>query len=425
MNESFLHYIWQHRLFQAKELVADDGCRVEIIKAGTLNTSAGPDFFNAQIRIDGTLWVGNVEIHIHSSDWQRHNHQTDPSYDSCILHVVYKYDSTTLRMNGTSIPTIEIGGRFPPYLWDNYLALIGTHGWIPCEDRIKEIDEFTWKKTIEELISERMEQRCRQILIALKGNRDDWQETFNQYLARNFGFQLNAMPFEMMARSLPVRILQKERGSLTSLEALMFGQAGMLERDFIEDYPKTLQSQYHYLKKKYGLKNIPLSAWKFLRLRPVNFPTLRIAQLAALNYKSPLLFSEIISAKSINELIDYFNVTASDYWITHYQFDSPTPSKTKKLGRQSILNILINTCMPFMYAWGKYSGNQEAVDRAVKLLEDIQPEENHLIDKWRETGVKVENAVDSQALLQLKIIHCSEKKCLTCRIGNRLINVLP
>ena len=408
-----------------KNLRTDDGMVVEVVRSGEYNTSAGPDFFNAQLRLDGTLWAGNVEIHIHSSDWQRHNHHKDPAYDSCILHVVYENDATTLRMNGFHIPTIEIKNKYSTYLWENYLRLIGTRGWIACQSRIKEADENTWKITIDRMIQEKLEQKSQQIFIALKGNKGNWEECFYQFLARNFGFQLNAMPFEMLARSLPLKFIMKERDHLLDLEALLFGQAGMLVGKFNEDYPLHLQKVYGHLSKKYSLKNIPYSSWKLLRLRPVNFPALRLAQFAALLNKYPTLFSIIIEANSIKEIISVFEIMASEYWNTHYHFHREASFKIKKLGISSIYNILINTCIPFLYAWGKYTGAKDLTERALYFLHLVPPENNHLIRHWKEIGINVHSALDSQSLIQLKIVYCSEKKCLSCNIGNMLINALP
>jgi hypothetical protein len=422
VSEAFLHYLWKYKLFDFRDLVADDGSKIEIIKAGLYNTSSGPDFFNARIKINGTLWAGNVEIHILSSDWLKHNHQADPAYDSCILHVVYKNDVPTKRMNGSTIPTIELCGKFAGHLWENYLSLISKHGWVACEDRIAEISKERWENTISLMIEERLTSRADQILIALKGNKGDWQETFYQYLSKNFGFQINGMPFEMLARSLPLKILLKERKDLSDIEALLFGQAGMLDKDFEDNYPRKLREKYDGFKLKYKLKPIPFTAWKFMRLRPVNFPSVRIAQLARLIYNSPCLFDEILRAENLKEILAKFDLKASGYWDTHYRFDMASAANIKKLGKNSVHNIIINTCAPLIYAWGKSSDQIELISRSVSLLRDIPAEENHLISRWKETGVKVNNAVESQALLQLKMAHCSEKKCLTCNIGSRLIN---
>jgi hypothetical protein len=424
VTEAFLHYIWQYRLFDMSHLVSDEGRKIEIIHPGQLNTGAGPDFFDARLRIDGTLWAGNVEIHIHASDWQRHNHHNDKAYDNCILHVVYENDAAALRTDGERLPAIEIKNKFSPQLWDNYLQLIGTKGWVPCQDRLKEIDDHTWKITIDKMLLERMENRSQQIFIALKGNKDDWEECFYQYLARNFGFQLNAMPFEMLARSLPMKIIRKERDKLHHIEALLFGQSGMLEEDFVETYPLQLSELYRHLSHKYSLKSIHVSSWKLLRLRPVNFPALRIAQFAVVLRDCPALFNTLTNLSSLENIKTLFNICASEYWNTHYHFNKLSEFRIKRLGESSIKNLLINTCIPFLYAWGKFNGENEIMKKALAFLSELDAEENHVITRWKETGIHVHSAVETQALMQLKIVHCAEKKCLTCSIGNKLINYL-
>ena len=309
MTESFLHYIWQHQLFDRNNLITDDGQIIEVIKPGQYNTNAGPDFFNSLLKINGTLWAGNVEIHIQSGDWIRHNHQLDPAYDSCILHVVYEINDETLRMNGTRIPSLELKKKFPVHLWENYLTLIGSNGWISCQHRISEIHQNTWSETIDKLIHERLEKRKEQIFITLKGNKDDWEESFYQAISKNFGFQLNAVPFEMLARSLPLKIIRKEHNLPVNIEALLFGQAGMLNDNFKDDYPNKLQEIYLHLSKKYSLRNIQFSSWKFLRLRPVNFPAIRLAQFSALLSQHPALFHTLSDSNSLKNIYSLFNVT--------------------------------------------------------------------------------------------------------------------
>jgi hypothetical protein len=422
MSEAFLHYIWQHQLFDKRNLVASDNSVIEIISPGVYNTSAGPDFFNSQIKIGDTRWAGNVEIHMLSSDWYKHNHQVDAAYDNCILHVVYHNDSPVYRMNGSEIQTIELRGRFADHLWENYLRLISMHGWIACEDRLNEIGSFTWSKTIHRMITDRLEQRANQILISLNGNNGDWYETFYQYLARNFGFQLNGMPFEMLARSLPFNIIAGHRNSINDIEALLFGQAGMLAGDFEDAYPRMLQNRYAGFRSTVDLTAIPFTSWKFLRLRPVNFPSVRIAQFAALLHKDVYLFDQLVNINTAKELLIKLQATASGYWDTHYRFDTPSSAAIKKIGKLSAQNIIINTCVPLMYAWSKVMQRKDTRKRSIEILKQISAEENHVIDRWKDIGIKVNNAVESQALLQLKISHCSEKKCLTCSIGKRLIN---
>lgn len=411
-------------MFNQKNLRTDDNLLIEVVKPGKLNTGSGPDFFNAQLRIDGTLWAGNVEIHISSSEWNRHNHHKDPAYDSCILHVVLTRDATTRRTNGTHIPTVELKERFPNFLWENYLKLIGSRGWIPCQNRIKETDTATWESTIESMAVERLEFRSKQIIISLEGNRDNWDECFYQHLARNFGFQLNAMPFEMLARSLPLNILRKEISNQENIEALLFGQSGMLEDFFKESYPLKLQDAYKHLAIKYSLKNIPVSTWKLLRLRPVNFPAVRISQLSALLYRHPYMFAEILDAKKIKDIFSIFDAVATEYWNTHYQFNKESVSRIKRIGITSIQNLVINTCIPFIYSWGIYTGSGLHKELALSFLKKMPAEDNHLIRQWLEIGYKPSSAWDTQGLLQLKVAYCSEKNCLACTIGKKLINVL-
>ena len=425
MTEGFLHYVWQHRLISQKNLKSDDGQKITIIHPGTLNSGAGPDFFNAQLLLNGIRWAGNVEIHIHASDWHRHNHHLDAVYDSCILHVVYENDAQTLRTDGSQIPTLQIRNRFPDYLWGNYLKLIGTEGWIPCQARIHEVDAHTWKKTFLYYLHEKLNDRAEQILNSVRLCNHNWDEEFYRQLARNFGFQLNAIPFEMLARSLPLICIMKERDKPDHVEALLFGQAGMLDEKFSDAYPVRLRNNYAHLQRKYALRKIPSTAWKYLRLRPVNFPTIRIAQLASLLMRNDTILTKITEARSVAEISVMLHGIASDYWNTHYQFDKLASYRVKKLGKSSQENLLINTCIPFLYAWGKYFDNPESCRKAVDFLSEISPEQNHIIGRWKELGIFAHSAVESQALLRLKLAHCSGKKCINCIVGNQLINILP
>lgn len=425
MTESFLHYIWKNRLFNFNQLKTIEGLDLQIIHPGTYNTNAGPDFFNAQLRIDNTLWAGNVEIHILASDWNKHQHQKDPSYDSCIIHVVYENDAVTRRIDGSIIPAFELKGRFPAYLWDNFIELISENEWVPCSHRLKEIDDEVWSELFQNMIEERLQLKARQILIALEGLKNDWEECFYQHLCKNFGFQLNGMPFEILARSLPLKLVRKEQGVPGNLEALFYGQAGMLEREFLDSYPAELKKRYQFLQSKYQLKPIHLSTWKFLRMRPVNFPTIRLAQLTGLLHSTHNLFAIARDLEKVKDFYNLFGFSVNEYWQDHYLFDKLSVMKDKSMGRSSIDNLIINTIVPFLYAWGTYSGSEQFKVKALGFLSELSAEKNRIIEKWEATGVMPENAGHSQALLQLKQFHCSEKKCLTCTIGMKLINTLP
>ncbi|MFZ7146461.1 MAG: DUF2851 family protein [Bacteroidota bacterium] len=425
MTETFLHYIWKNRLFNFNQLKTVDGQEVDILNPGTYNTNAGPDFFNAQLRIDNTLWAGNVEIHILASDWIKHDHQKDASYDSCILHVVLENDAVTRRMDGSIIPAIELKGKYPDYLWNNFIQLISENDWVSCSHRLKEIETDVWIKIFDDKSEERLILKAQHILISLEGLKNDWEECFYQYLSKNFGFQLNGMPFEMLARSLPLKIIRKEQGNPKNLEALFYGQAGMLEKDFFDAYPADLKKRFAFLQSKYSLKPIHPSTWKFLRMRPVNFPTIRLAQMIRLLQNTNNLFALARDLGNVNDFYGLFNFTLHDYWTNHYLFDKESVKKDKVIGKTSIDNIIINTIIPFLYAWGVFTGTDLYKMKARELLFKLSPENNRIIEKWNTCGVHAENAGHSQALIQLKQYHCSEKKCLTCSIGMKLINTLP
>ena len=425
MTEAFLHYLWEHRLFDVRKLSADDGSSVEILKPGILNTGSGPDFFNAQLRINGISWAGNVEIHIRTSDWHRHDHHRDPVYDSVVLHVVYENDGTTLRMNGSPIPTIELKNKFPDHLWENYLSLLGKHGWVSCDHYLKDQDEMTVQRQLSDMMHERLMQRSKQILIGLKGLTNDWEECFYQLLAKNFGFHVNALPMEMLARTLPLKIILRERSSLLNVEALLFGQSGLLPDKNDSAYINELNDRYSLFKDKYYLKNILATSWKFMRLRPVNFPTVRLAQFSDLLFRSQSLLSKTLSANSLPELCELLECTPSPYWTDRYTFREPAEPLVKKIGVNSVHNLLINTVLPIFVAWSEYGGEKIYKIRAMELLQQIPPEENAIMNGWIRAGIHPRSAFESQALLQLKFNYCSEKKCLSCSIGNKLINSLP
>jgi hypothetical protein len=424
VTEAFLHYVWQNKLFDSADLISDDGQKIEIIDVGKLNTDAGPDFFNARLLIDGTLWAGNVEIHIRASDWLKHNHHFDLAYENCLLHVVFEIDCSIYRIGGTRIPALELKNKVPDFLWDNYLLLLNGNEWIPCKNRMNEVEKDMISKCKEEMIIERLDSKAQRILGHVKSNKDDWEETMYQQLAFNFGFQINAQPFEILARSLPLKIIGKESCTTMELEALLFGQAGFLSVDFEDAYPRKLQEIYLRYVRKYNLKCSSASSWKLLRMRPVNFPLIRIAQFAAFLNSTPSFFKKVIDTENVLAISTLFSIQASGYWETHFHFDKPSSYSKKRLGKGSVTNILINSVVPFLYAWSIFNGESHYREKALLLLKSLPAEENRLIDRWIEAGLTVETAVESQALIQLQTKHCMEKKCLTCTIGTELINRL-
>lgn len=418
MKESILHYVWQFKLFLAYDLKTTDGQSVEIIDVGRPNTDAGPDFFNAKVKIDDTIWAGNIEIHAQSSDWIKHNHNVDKAYDNVILHVVGKADLPIYRTNGNVIPQMELA--VPENIRTNYEELLAGKKWIPCENKISQVPGLLisdWKNA---LLIERLEQRTQMIENLLDQNSNHWEDAFYVSLARSFGFGTNSQAFEQLARSLPMGVLGKHKDNLFQLEAMLFGQAGFLEQNENDAYQSDLRKEYRFLQTKFGLNPIDSSQWKLLRLRPDNFPHIRLAQFAALVHRSSKLFSKILEADNVSSLRTLFACEVSDYWRKHYVFGKESAPSKKKLGDKSIDILLINSVVPFLFTYSKKKNFEDEL--ALKLLEKITSEKNAIIKKWNEFGIPSESAFDSQALLQLKKNYCDEKKCLRCRIGHRVLS---
>lgn len=421
MKEEFLHYLWKYGSFEKGPVIADTGEQILVVHPGEHNTDAGPDFFNAKIKIDETLWVGNVEIHVKSSDWYKHKHELDNAYNNVILQVVHKNDFPVTRTSGQIIPTIEL--NINRDLYDKYLNLIGNREWIACESQLFKVDPFFIKHWLQTVLVERLESRSLEIFSGLQQNKNDWDETFYQHLAKNFGFKLNAQPFEQLAKSLPYQYIAKHRDNLHQIEAMFFGQAGMLEDLFSADrYYMELKKEYTFLRKKFSLRPMGAHHWKFLRLRPYNFPTIRIAQFSALLHKSSRIFSKIIQCNNYKELSLLFSTSPSDYWETHYVFHKESKKKRKRIGEDAFHNIVINTVVPFLFVYGQKKNLAEFRERAIEILEEIPPEKNSVITKWKKLGVKPDNAFYTQALLQLKNNYCKLKRCIHCRIGDKIIS---
>lgn len=421
MNEEFLHYIWKFKLFDQQNLKTTTGEVVEIVKSGSHNTDAGPDFFNAQLKVDNTLWAGNVEIHVNSSDWKKHMHQQDKAYNNIVLHVVYQADVPIYRSSGEAIPTVELKERIQEKIYHNYLNFKSSNDWIPCEKQISATPPLIINSTLDRLLLERLERKSLSITNSLRLNNNNWEETFYQHLARNFGFKTNSEPFELLAKALPSLYLGKHKNSLLQIEALLFGQAGLLDQHFNDKYLQSLQNEYAFLKHKLKLQSIEAHLWKFLRLRPVNFPTIRIAQFANLVYNSTHLFSKIIETTQCADLKKLMDVDVSEYWQTHYTFDKVSRLKTKHLGEEAVNNIIINTIVPFLFVYGKQKNEEKYVDRALQFLEQTSGENNEIIKRWKLLKMPVKSAYSTQALLQLKNEYCTAKKCLNCSIGNYLL----
>lgn len=421
MKESILHYIWQQKLFKAHGLRTTDGEELEIIDVGRLNVDAGPDFFNAKVKIGDTVWAGNIEIHLRSSDWKKHQHQHDKNYNTVILHVVKTADEIVIRADGDKIPQLELS--YSESIEVNYHTLLNEQKWIPCADKIQSVPDIfiqSWKSS---LMIERLEHKIATIDKLLAENNQHWEDTFYISLARSYGFNTNGQAFESLAKSLPLSALAKHKDNLFQLEAMLFGQAGLLPEQSDDPYVLRLKQEYDFLKSKFQLEAMDGSLWKLLRLRPGSFPHLRIAQFASLIHKSSKLFSQIISSPRKESLVDLFKTETSEYWKTHYLFEKESPMKVKNIGTQSIYGILINTVVPLLFCYAKSKGSQDMKDKALRLLDEIPAEQNTITAGWRSLGLEVLSAYDSQALIQLKKCYCDEKKCLRCRIGHKVLTV--
>jgi len=422
--EEFLQYIWENRLFSDENLQTANGEKLEIINVGRRNTDSGPDFFNARIKIDDTIWVGNIEIHKNSSDWIRHKHQADKAYNSVILHVVEIGDQPIMRNISEEIPMLIL--KYPVQLKTNYQNLLDSKTWIACQNQFHKIDPILLQLGFNRLMIERLEDKTSEILARLQANNNDWNTTFYQMLARMFGFKVNSVPFELLAKSLPLEVLAKHKNNLFQLEALLFGNSGLLNDQLLgDDYYLNLRNEYSFLYKKYQLKGIESHLWKFMRLRPGNFPTIRISQFAALIHRSHGLFSKITEIENLDELKQLFKVDASEYWKLHYSFNKETSRNWMKvLGDNSINTLIINVVIPFLFVYGEKQNKEHLKNRSLEFLEQLPAEGNSIIEKWEQLGVVARSAFESQALLQLKNRYCERKKCLNCQIGVKLVKCI-
>ncbi len=423
MYENFLHYLWRTRRFDLSNLATTEGDTLDIIDFGEYNTNAGPDFLNARVRIGNVTWAGNVEMHVKTSDWIQHGHQYDEAYNNVILHVVYEND-LPLRESQNIIKNtkcFELKNKIPEGIYKKYWALLNNEHWIPCQHHFFEVSDLVKNASFERLLIERLERKTTEIAVALERNQQDWEETFYQFVARYFGLKVNAEPMEWLARSLPHIILAKHKNQLFQVEALLFGQAGLLENEFEDAYPNALKKEYQFLKHKHHLTSIATVAWKFARLRPANFPTIRIAQLARLIHQSSHLFSKIIEIETVTDIKKLFDVEVNDYWLSHYVFDTPSVSRRKSLGTDAIHSIVINVLVPFLFYYGKMRHDEKYVTRAFNFLQEIKPENNTITEGWKNLGVPLESAHRTQSLIHLKNNYCDKKRCLDCGIGNSIL----
>ena len=414
--EQLLHYVWKHKIFPLTPLQTTSGLPVEVIDTGLQNTHAGPDFFNAKLKIDGTLWVGNVEIHTTSSDWYRHGHDHDKAYDSVILHVVEQADCEVFCSNGGQVSQLLL--VCPEHVKQHYEELHASDIYPPCYSVLSALPKLTIHSWLSALQTERFQQKADVIAKRLHSCNNNWEDAFFITLARNFGFGLNGDAFETWANLIPFRAVDKHRDDLTQIEAFFFGQAGLLEEDATDDYQARMQNEFRYLQHKFELSAVMDNAlWRFLRIRPGNFPHVRLAQLAALYQEERSLFSRVMAAMTLKEIRQILIAKTSPYWESHFIFGKSSPQKEKGIGAGAQNLLVINTVVPFLYAYGLHKADERLCDRATDFLEELKAENNYVTRLWSGAGLPVHTAADSQALLQLQKEYCDKKKCLYCRFG--------
>ncbi|NNC49196.1 MAG: DUF2851 family protein [Flaviramulus sp.] len=422
MQEDFLHYIWKHKKFQINNLKTTNDETILVSLVGQHNLNSGPDFFNAQLKIGEQLWAGNVEIHVKSSDWFVHNHEQDKAYDNVILHVVWEHDTEVFRKDNTPIPTIQIKEFIDASVLNNYVKLFSKQNkWINCENDFASVDEFLLKNWFERLYLERLEQKVNTITALLKNSKNDWEAVLFYMLAKNFGLKVNGDSFFSLAQSIDFSIIRKLQPNQQLLEALFLGQGGYLDQDIEDGYFFSLEKDYLFLKQKFKLENKQVLPLQFFRLRPSNFPTIRLSQLASLYNEQKNLFSKILETNTIEDFYDLFKVSASSFWKTHYTFQKESKLSSKILTKSFIDLLLINTIIPIKFCYAKQKG-ETIDDDIIKLSNTIKSEKNSIISAFNNLKKVSNSSLDSQSLIQLNTNYCKTNKCLKCAIGNAVLN---
>ena len=421
MREEFLHYIWQHRLYHPGPHKTKDGQTIEIVHPGTKNTDSGPDFFNAKIKIDGTLWAGNVEIHLNEDDWFRHNHHKDEAYNNVILHVVDNTSGSTSNSREEKIPVLKL--PYSAHLPEKYDSLNESKYEIKCSSSVSQIDSLKLNQWINRMLIEKLEQKTNNINLLLQLTKNDWNQVFYIMLSRSFGFGINGQPFEMLARHTPLNIILKHSDNLFQVEALLLGQAGLLHQiNHMDEYTSKLSDEYDFLRTKYQLKPINGHLWKFLRLRPSNFPTIRIAQLASLIHKIRGQFHLLQGYKNINKIISLLDIKTSAYWESHYRPSVKSKDKSlKKVGSESRKRIFYNTILPYNFIYATMHDSKNIREEIIEYMFQLPAESNRILQTWQQLGLKIDNEATAQALIFLKNTYCNHKKCLNCHIGHEVL----
>lgn len=419
MKEEFLHYAWQYRLFAQENLRTTDGESLTIVDVGQKNVDAGPDFFNAKVLIGNTLWAGNVEIHLAASDWYHHSHHEDFCYDTVILHVVWNSDIVVYRKNGETIPQLVLPISHETIKRKGLLDLGGC--WIRCEKFWNELNPKFLDIQLSKVLYERLQRKSEEVFLLLKSTKNDWDEVFYRILLKSFGLHVNSLPFEQLSKTLPLAYLRKHRDNLFQLEALLLGQASLLDCENSDEYQKLLKREYCFFSSKFDLKPIDKNLWKFSRMRPSNFPTIKIVQFASLLHHSDKFLSNLLSVTDVESIRGMFRCTPSTYWDTHYQLGKHSVYRSKQLGESTIDLLIINAVVPMLFTYAQQKEDELLMERAFTFLEALSAEHNSIVDGWKNLGVGVDNAYRSQALIELKRQYCDLHKCLRCSIGHALL----
>lgn len=420
MKEKILHYLWLHKQVDVTRLFTTKGEKIEILQFGSYLQTSGPDFFNAQMFIGNQKWAGNIEIHVKSSDWYLHHHETDANYDNVILHVVWEHDTEVYRKDNSEISVLELQNVVDSFLIQKIDDLLNTKQWINCESSMASVDNFILENWKERLFFERLEERAVDIHELFCSLNKDWEATYMAVLAKNFGLNTNGEAFLNILKAIPVSVLRKERHEPKNIEALLFGVSGLLESDFEEQYPKELQQIWNYQKQKYQLLKIAYIELQFYKLRPDNFPTIRLAQLAALVCHEHSIYTLVNQMNSVQKLSELLRIEVSEYWNTHYTFDKVSKFKSKRMSAEFTELLAINAVIPLQYAYSKYQ-DKDITEKIIVFLRELKPEHNAILSNFEALNISNRNAYDSQALLQLKKKYCNDKQCLKCAIGIQLL----
>lgn len=420
-GEDLLQFIWEQGLFEHRGLRTTDGRPVEIVRPGRIQRDSGPDLLDARVRIDGQMWAGTIEVHLRSSEWATHGHHLDPAYENVVLHVVYEHDSECMTRAGVELPTVELMPRVSSESISLYHALMRARGFVPCAGLLQGIDRTPVDIWLERVLVERLERKAMEVERLFDGTGNDPGQTLYHVIARAFGMKVNAEPFGMLAQALPLKVLLKHRDDPFRTEALLFGAAGLLQVDFVDDHPRRLQQEFAVLSRLHSLRPMPVAAWKFGRMRPMNLPTVRIAQLAGLISSLETSFNDLLQLDEVQAYRKRLDAAPSQYWLNHYVLDKPSQDRPKRMGVIGADHILLNAIIPCLFAFGRLQGRDDYAQRALRLLERLPSERNSLLDGWSELGLRAEDAGRGQALIELRNSYCAHRRCLSCGIGNQLL----